>query len=63
MWFKNIKTGVEWDISDSEHIKRLKSDNDYQVIEKAVIDEEPTEVKETPIKKPVRSKSSSKKGG
>lgn len=63
MWLKNIKTGVEWDISDSEHIKRLLLDKDYEVLEKTVIYVESTKIKEAPTKKPVKSKSSSKKGG
>ncbi|KUO75711.1 MAG: hypothetical protein APF81_17700 [Desulfosporosinus sp. BRH_c37] len=54
MLFLNKKTGLEWEISDQEHIKRLLRDSDYELIEKvkeeAVIVEEvkPEPKKEVP---------------
>lgn len=29
VWFKNIRTGVEWEISDGDTIKRLDDSRDF----------------------------------
>ncbi|WP_176557824.1 hypothetical protein [Sporolactobacillus terrae] len=32
MWFKNKLTGVNWHIVDESHIKRLKADENYEIV-------------------------------
>ncbi|AZO96138.1 hypothetical protein [Halocella sp. SP3-1] len=34
MWFKNKETGNVWEIASKDLIKRLKKDDNYEVIEK-----------------------------
>jgi hypothetical protein len=44
MWFKNKETGIQWDVTDEELIKRLeKNDANYEIVEL-----EKTEVIESP---------------
>jgi hypothetical protein len=33
MWFKNKETGIEWDVTDEELIKRLGSNGNYEIVE------------------------------
>ena len=40
MLFLNKKTGLEWEISNQEHIKRLLRDSDYEVIENMEVEPE-----------------------
>ncbi|NHN34838.1 hypothetical protein [Paenibacillus agricola] len=33
MWFKNIETGIQWDVTDVELIKRLEKNANYEKVE------------------------------
>jgi hypothetical protein len=33
MWFKNKETGVQWDVTDEELIKRLEKNANYEKVE------------------------------
>lgn len=43
MWFKNRETGIQWDVTDEELIKRLESNDNYEKVEVTK-----SEVKESP---------------
>lgn len=43
MWFKNKETGIQWDVTDMELIKRLESNGNYEKVEVMK-----SEVKESP---------------
>lgn len=43
MWFKNKETGIQWDVTDIELIKRLEKNSNYEIVEF-----EKTEVIESP---------------
>lgn len=43
MWFKNKETGIQWDVTDIELIKRLEKNANYEIVEF-----EKTEVIESP---------------
>jgi hypothetical protein len=43
MWFKNKETGIQWDVTDEELIKRLEKNANYEIVEL-----EKTEVIESP---------------
>lgn len=51
MWFKNIKTGVSWQIDDESHIKRLKADKNYEVVADPTKPKTTTRKKSAPTKK------------
>lgn len=34
MLYKNKKTGVEWEITNSEHLKRIAKDQNFEKVEK-----------------------------
>jgi hypothetical protein len=50
VFFRNKKTGHIWEIVDEDHIKRLKSNDDYEVVEMKK-QEEKQSVKKSPAKK------------
>jgi hypothetical protein len=33
MWFKNKETGIQWDVTDEELIKRLERNANYEIVE------------------------------
>jgi hypothetical protein len=33
MWFKNKETGIQWDVTDEELIKRLEKNANYEIVE------------------------------
>jgi hypothetical protein len=33
MWYRNKKTGLEWDVTHQDTIERLKKDQDYEAVE------------------------------
>jgi hypothetical protein len=35
MWFLNKETGLTWDVSDEELIKRLENNAYYEIVEEA----------------------------
>lgn len=43
MWFINRETGMQWDVTDAELIKRLENNEHYAKVEVATV-----EVKELP---------------
>jgi hypothetical protein len=43
MWFTNKETGIKWDVTDEELIKRLEKNANYEIVEL-----EKTEVIESP---------------
>jgi hypothetical protein len=43
MWFKNNETGIQWNVTDDELIKRLEKNANYEIVEL-----EKTEVIESP---------------
>jgi len=32
MWFKNIKSGIKWEVENKDIIKRLQNDEEYEEI-------------------------------
>lgn len=44
-WFKNKKTGLAWEVTDKEHIARLRKDAEYEETKKPA---EPKKTKEEP---------------
>lgn len=41
VWFKNIRTGVEWEISDADMIKRLDERHDFCRVTREAAPHEP----------------------
>jgi hypothetical protein len=54
MWFKNKETGIQWDVTDEELIKRLEKNANYEKVElaKAEVIESPQTVITKNVKNP-----------
>ncbi|NHN29634.1 hypothetical protein [Paenibacillus agricola] len=54
MWFKNRETGIQWDVTDEELIKRLEKNANYEIVvlEKAEVIESPQTVITKNVKSP-----------
>lgn len=54
MWFKNIETGIQWDVTDEELIKRLEMNANYEkmVFEETRVNESPQTVAAKNAKSP-----------
>ena len=66
MWVKNIKTGIEWDITDAALLKRLDKNPNYEPVEEKEelpFTPEPEPPEAEPVKNPAPKKAPAKKAG
>lgn len=69
VWFRNERTGVEWEVSDGDHIKRLDESRDFCRVscetakpeaDAPIEPEAPPEAQVEPPKAPVRKAKAAK---
>ncbi|MFS0776080.1 hypothetical protein ABC255_08750 [Neobacillus sp. 3P2-tot-E-2] len=51
MFFKNLQTGVEWEVTDPDHVKRCQNDKNYEEVkQEQPKKEQPKKGKQSPKK-------------
>ncbi|WP_186320637.1 hypothetical protein [Fictibacillus phosphorivorans] len=54
MFFKNKETGLIWEVTDVDHIKRCNADSNYEEVPEPKKTKEKEDKTEQPKKKPVK---------
>jgi hypothetical protein len=50
MYFKNLQTGVVWEVTDTDHVKRCQNDKNYEEVNQVQPEKESKKGKKSPKK-------------